>query len=74
MALRCSILVIEFCELHGSEYMEMLMHVSVRWLSLEKCLTRILQQYKPLASYLKSLSRYHIFNDPNAWLLEQTEK
>ncbi|XP_028303726.1 uncharacterized protein LOC114463975 isoform X5 [Gouania willdenowi] len=45
----------EFCELHGSDYMEMLMHVSVRWLSLEKCLTRILQQYAPLASYLKSL-------------------
>ncbi|XP_049441884.1 uncharacterized protein LOC125894500 [Epinephelus fuscoguttatus] len=46
----------EFCELHGSEYMEMLMHVSVWWLSLEKCLTRILQQYAPLASYLKSLN------------------
>ena len=47
------ILVIEFCELHGSEYMEVLMHVSVRWLSLE--------QYEPLAaSYFNSSSRHHI--------------
>ncbi|XP_071058186.1 uncharacterized protein [Pseudochaenichthys georgianus] len=30
------------------------MHVSIRWLSLERCLTRILQQYEPLASYFKS--------------------
>ncbi|KAK1897877.1 Zinc finger BED domain containing protein 5 [Dissostichus eleginoides] len=44
----------EFCELHGSEYLEILMHVSIRWLSLERCLTRILQQYEPLASYFKS--------------------
>ncbi|KAK1887302.1 Zinc finger BED domain containing protein 5 [Dissostichus eleginoides] len=44
----------EFCELHGSEYLEILMHISIRWLSLERCLTRILQQYEPLASYFKS--------------------
>nr|XP_033935271.1 uncharacterized protein LOC117443399 [Pseudochaenichthys georgianus] len=30
------------------------MHVSIRWLSLERCLTRTLQQYEPLASYFKS--------------------
>ncbi|XP_067294047.1 protein FAM200A-like [Pseudorasbora parva] len=44
----------EFCELHEAEYMEILMHVSVRWLSLERCLTRILRLYEPLASYFKS--------------------
>ncbi|XP_029958821.1 uncharacterized protein LOC115396888 isoform X4 [Salarias fasciatus] len=46
----------EFCELHSSEYMEMLLHISARWLSLETCVTRILQQYGPLTSYFKSLS------------------
>lgn len=44
----------EFSELHGKDYMEVLMHMSVRWLSLEKCLTRILQQYDSLAEYFKS--------------------
>ncbi|KAK1875833.1 Histone acetyltransferase mst2 [Dissostichus eleginoides] len=37
----------EFCEFHESEYMEMLLHISVRWLSLERCITRILRQYGP---------------------------
>ncbi|XDV25465.1 hypothetical protein PO909_029381 [Leuciscus waleckii] len=45
----------EFCDLHGSDYMEMLQHVSVRWLSLESCVNRILQRYEPLTSYFKSL-------------------
>ncbi|XP_056457345.1 zinc finger BED domain-containing protein 5-like isoform X2 [Gadus chalcogrammus] len=44
----------EFCELHEAEYMEVLLHVSVRWLSLERCVTRILRLYEPLASYFKS--------------------
>ncbi|XP_060775583.1 uncharacterized protein LOC132885202 [Neoarius graeffei] len=44
----------EFCDLHESEYMEILSHISIRWLSLEHCLNRILQQYKPLSSYFKS--------------------
>ncbi|XP_061584295.1 uncharacterized protein LOC133449178 [Cololabis saira] len=46
----------EFCEFHGSEYMEKLQHISIRWLSLERCLTRLLQQYEPLTSYFKSLN------------------
>ncbi|KAK5884215.1 hypothetical protein CesoFtcFv8_018060 [Champsocephalus esox] len=46
----------EFCEFHKSEYMEMLLHISVRWLSLERCITRILRQYGPLTSYFKSLN------------------
>ncbi|XP_065119841.1 uncharacterized protein [Paramisgurnus dabryanus] len=44
----------EFCELHEAEYMEILLHVSVRWLSLECCASRILRLYEPLASYFKS--------------------
>ncbi len=48
--------VIEFCELHKAEYMEILLHVSVRWLSLERCVTRILRLYDPLASYFNSAS------------------
>ncbi|RXN16530.1 hypothetical protein ROHU_027475 [Labeo rohita] len=37
-----------------AEYVEILQHVSVRWLSLETCVTRILRLYEPLASYFKS--------------------
>lgn len=48
--------VTELCELHEAEYMEILLHVSVRWLSLECCATRILRLYEPLASYFKSAS------------------
>lgn len=48
--------VTEFCELHESEYMEILQHISIRWLSLERCVTRILMLYDPLASYFKSAS------------------
>ncbi|XP_074524805.1 uncharacterized protein LOC141789327 [Halichoeres trimaculatus] len=44
----------EFCELHEAEYMEILQHVPVRWLSLERCVTQILRLYVPLASYFKS--------------------
>lgn len=40
--------------------MEMLLYISVRWLSLEMCITRILQRYGPLTSYFKSLSKSHI--------------
>lgn len=46
----------EFCELHEAEYMEVLLHISVGWLSLERCVTRILRLYEPLASYYKSAS------------------
>ncbi|KAL3054101.1 hypothetical protein OYC64_006435 [Pagothenia borchgrevinki] len=44
----------EFCELFESEYLEVLQHASVRWLSLETCVTRILRLYEPLASYFQS--------------------
>lgn len=58
----------EFCELHETEYMEILIHVSVRWLSLELCVTRILRLYEPLASYFKSASMApYIFNVQLKW-------
>ncbi|KAK1906850.1 4-hydroxy-tetrahydrodipicolinate synthase [Dissostichus eleginoides] len=44
----------EFCELFESEYLEVLQHASVRWLSLETCVTHILRLYEPLASYFQS--------------------
>ncbi|XP_037835536.1 uncharacterized protein LOC108251778 [Kryptolebias marmoratus] len=46
----------ECCDLHGSNCLETLMHISIRWLSLERCLTRILQLFGPLTSYFKSLN------------------
>ncbi|CAJ1061395.1 Hypothetical predicted protein [Xyrichtys novacula] len=46
----------EFCDFHGSEYMETLLHISVRWLSLEMFITRVLWQSGPLTSYFKSLN------------------
>ncbi|KAJ8353315.1 hypothetical protein SKAU_G00208820 [Synaphobranchus kaupii] len=62
----------EFCELHESEYMEILQDVSIQWLSLERCGTRILRQYDPLASYFKSANEkqqrfrrlQEVFSDP----------
>ncbi|KAM3602702.1 uncharacterized protein V6R79_009311 [Siganus canaliculatus] len=46
----------EFCDFHGSEYMAILLHISVRWLSLDMCITRVLRQFGPLTSYFKSLN------------------
>lgn len=40
--------------------MEILQHVSVRWLSLETCVTRILRLYEPLASYFKSTGKTNV--------------
>ena len=41
----------EFCDL---EYAKILKHVSTRWLSLERCVERILQKYEGLKSYFLS--------------------
>lgn len=40
--------------------MEILLHISVQWLSLEICITRVLRQFGPLTSYFKSLSMMFI--------------
>jgi hypothetical protein len=59
----------EFCDL---EYAKILKHVSTRWLSLERCVLRILQKYEGLKSYFLSehfaearFERFHIaFQNP----------
>ena len=44
----------EFCSFCDSDYREVVRYVSVRWLSLEKAVNRILQLYTSLQSYFKS--------------------
>lgn len=44
----------EFCSFCDSDYHEIVRYVSVRWLSLEKAVNRILQLYRSLESYFKS--------------------
>ena len=46
----------EFCEFADVEYREILKHISVRWLSLERAVSRILSQYESLKSYFLSES------------------
>ena len=43
----------EFCEFCESDYRQIIRYVSVRWLSLEKAVNRILQLYKSLQSYFR---------------------
>ncbi|KAL7868500.1 hypothetical protein SRHO_G00098840 [Serrasalmus rhombeus] len=46
------------------------MRISIRWLSLERCLNRVLKQYKPLCSYFQSANEKRFirlagaFSDP----------
>lgn len=62
----------EFCTFCDSEYHEVVRYVSVRWLSLERAVYRILQLYTSLQSYFKSekesQARFRrllsAFNDP----------
>ncbi|XP_063053561.1 zinc finger BED domain-containing protein 5-like [Engraulis encrasicolus] len=44
----------EFCEFCDATYMEVLLHVSIRWLSLESVVMRILRLYAALRSYFGS--------------------
>lgn len=44
----------EFCEFCDQDYRKIIKHVSTRWLSLEKVVTRILKQYISLKSYFMS--------------------
>lgn len=46
----------EFCDFCNNEYHEIIRHVSVRWLSLEKAVYRILRLYASLQSYFMSES------------------
>lgn len=40
-------------QLHETEIKKILKHVSTRWLSVGKCLKRVLEQWKPLLSFFK---------------------
>ncbi|KAJ8356703.1 hypothetical protein SKAU_G00194970 [Synaphobranchus kaupii] len=62
----------EFCEIHESDYMEMLLYVSVRWLSLDQCVTRILQKYHPLQSYFRSAAMMPSFTTFNLLFKEMS--
>ena len=44
----------EFCDFCDNEYREVVRYISVRWLSLEKAVHRILQLYQSLQSYFRS--------------------
>lgn len=62
----------EFCNFCDTGYREVVRHVNVRWLSLEKAVHRILQLYSSLKSYFLSeeesqarFKRLHeAFNNP----------
>lgn len=41
----------QFQEIHDAEFRKILKHAPTRWLSLGKCLTRLLDQWKPLLSF-----------------------
>lgn len=43
-----------FQELHNTEIRKILKHVCTRWLSLGRCLNRLLQQWQPLASFFRT--------------------
>ena len=44
----------QYCIFCDTTYKDIVKHVSTRWLSLEKAVTRVLQQYDPLRSYFLS--------------------
>ena len=46
----------EFCEFVDVEYREILKHINIRWLSLERAIGRILSQYESLKSCFLSES------------------
>lgn len=43
-----------YCVFCDTSYREIIKHVSTRWLSLEKAIDRVLQQYEALSSYFIS--------------------
>ena len=44
----------EFVEFCNSEYRKIIRHSNVRWLSIGRCVQRILQIYEPLKAYIIS--------------------
>lgn len=50
----------EYCSFCDINYRKILKHVNTRWLSLERAVTRVLQQYDALKSYFLSEGRCFI--------------
>jgi hypothetical protein len=46
--------LLEYFEFCNQEYQAVLKHLSVRWLSLQRCMERILKKYPSLKSYFLS--------------------
>lgn len=44
----------EYCSFCNTEYRQIVKHVNTRWLSLERAVSRVLQQYEALKSYFLS--------------------
>ena len=44
----------EYCDFCNQEYRQIVKHVNTRWLSLERAVSRVLQQYRSLKSYFVS--------------------
>lgn len=44
----------EYCTFCNTDYREVVKHVNTRWLSLERAVGRVLQQYTALRSYFLS--------------------
>ena len=44
----------EFCEFVSTDYKTVLKHVTTRWLSLERVLSRVMDLFGPLKSYFSS--------------------
>lgn len=47
----------QFQEIHDVEFRKILKYVPTQWLSLGKCLTRVLDQWKPLLSFLHEVKK-----------------
>ena len=43
--------LVEYCTFRYTEYRQIKKHVNTRWLSLERAVQRVLQQFDPLKSY-----------------------
>ena len=62
-------IVTEFCTFCDTSYMETLLHVSTRWLSLEMVVSRILRLYNALKSYFGSIRKYKPSLDFETYLM-----
>lgn len=53
--------LVEYCAFCDTEYRNIVKHVNTRWLSLERAISRVLQQYDPLKSYFLSEGWFIIY-------------